>query len=281
MDTVFFLASKIVWAVISPDSLIVILGVGAWFALIFGWHRWSRRLLAACALLLLLIGSLPVGEWLIAPLENRFAVNAALPAEVNGIIVLGGMLDPVLSNVWNQAEIGGAADRLTSFLYLARLYPEAQLVFTGGSGSVTQQEFKEADTTQLLLEQLGMNNRAIVYESDSRNTMENAVNSKRLLAPLPGSNWILITSAFHMPRSVGIFCQQEWPVYPYPVDHYSRKGDLLRLQFQFAANLQVLGIAVREWIGIVVYRFTGRSAQLLPNDQNHCGIAGETAATPV
>ena len=113
-----FLASKIVWAVISPDSLIVILGVGAWFALIFGWHRWSRRLLAACALLLLLIGSMPVGEWLIAPLENRFAVNAALPAEVNGIIVLGGMLDPMLSNVWNQAEIGGAADRLTSFLRL-------------------------------------------------------------------------------------------------------------------------------------------------------------------
>lgn len=273
MDTVFFLASKIIWAIISPDSLIVLLGVGAWLALGIGWQRLSRRLLSACALLLVLIGCLPVGEWLIAPLENRFAANAALPAEVEGIIVLGGFLNPSTSNAWNQAELDRAADRLTGFLYLAGLYPDAQLVFTGGSGSITNQEFKEAESARFLLQQLGLSARAILFESESRNTYENAVNSKRLVAPTPGSDWILVTSAFHMPRSVGIFCQQEWPVYPYPVDHYSLKGNLLRIQFQFADNLSILRTAMREWAGLIAYRISGRSARFLPSDTDHCGIA--------
>lgn len=273
MDTVFFLASKIIWAIISPDSLIVLLGVGAWLAMNFGWPRLSRRLLSLCALLLVMIGCLPVGEWLIAPLENRFAANAALPTQADGIIVLGGFLNPSKSNAWNQAELEGAADRLTAFQYLARLYPDAQLVFSGGNGSVTNQELKEAESARFLMDQIGMTTRAIVFESESRNTFENAVNSKQLVSPRADANWILVTSAFHMPRSVGIFCKQDWPVYPYPVDHYSRKGNLLRINFQFAENLTVLRTAMREWTGLIAYRITGRSDQFLPGDQSNCGIA--------
>ena len=273
MDTAFFFASKIVWALISPDSLIVILGVGAWIALRFGWVRLSRHLLSACAFLLLVISCLPVGEWLLAPLENRFAANAALPTQVEGIVVLGGFLDPGMSNAWNQAELGSAADRLTAFQYLARLYPDAQLVFTGGSGRVTQQEFKEADSAQFLMEQLGMTSRPIVFESESRNTSENAIHSKQLVTPTTGANWILVTSAFHMPRAVSVFCKQDWPVYPYPVDHYSLQGNLLRLNFEFSVNLSILRNAMREWVGLFAYRVTGRSAQLLPGDGNHCGYA--------
>ncbi len=277
MDTLFFLASKLIWALISPDSLIVLLGLSAWLALLVGWQRLARRLLSLCTLLLVLIGFLPVGEWLIAPLENRFAANAALPAQADGVIVLGGALDAVKSSAWNQAELGNAADRVTGFLHLAYLYPTAQLVFTGGSGTVLEQEFKEADSMRVLLEQLGLGNRAIVFESESRNTFENAVNSKALVAPAPGSNWVLVTSAFHMPRAVGIFCGQDWTVYPYPVDHYSRKGNLLRVQFQFSNNLEILRMAVREWIGLIAYRVSGRSAQLLPSDRNFCGNPATTS----
>ncbi|MDA1369726.1 MAG: YdcF family protein [Proteobacteria bacterium] len=272
MDSVFFVASKLIWAVISPDSLIVLLGVLAWISLVIGWQKLSRRLLSACALLLLLVGFLPLGEWLIAPLENRFAANTALPAEADGIIVLGGAISPVDSQAWNQVEIGSAGDRLTNFLYLAGLFPDAQLVFTGGSGAVTQQEFKEAEFAQYLFEQLGVTDRAIIYESESRNTFENALNSKELLSPAEGEKWILITSAFHMPRSVGIFCQQEWVVTPYPVDHYSRKGDLLRVEFNFSGNLSLLVTAVKEWVGLVAYRITGRTDQLLPGSENYCGV---------
>ena len=270
MDTVFFLASKVIWALISPDSLIVILGVSAWIAAIVKWQRISRSLLASCALLLVLIGFFPVGEWLIAPLENRFTTNAALPSELDGIIVLGGAISPRMSNIWQQPELDSAADRLTSFLYLARLYPNAQLVFTGGSGAVTEQEFKGAAMAQILFEQLGLAERAIIFESESRNTSENARNSKELVTPENNENWLLITSAFHMPRSIGVFCQQQWVVQPYPVDHYSQKGNLLRVDFSFGENLSVLGVAIREWVGLVAYRISGRTDRLLPGIDNNC-----------
>ncbi len=272
MDTVFFVASKVIWAIISPDGLIVLLGVAAWLTLVFGWQKFSRRLLSLCALLLLVIGFLPVGEWLIAPLENRFAANAALPAQADGIIVLGGAIAPYHSAAWGQPELGSGADRIANFLYLANLYPSAQLVFTGGSGSVTQQEFKETEAARILFDQLGMADRAIIYESESRNTVENAENSKALLTPGPEEEWVLITSAFHMPRAIGVFCQQDWVVTPYPVDHYSKKGDLLRIEFSFSGNLGQLVSAMREWVGLITYRVTGKTSQLLPGDGNYCAV---------
>ena len=184
MDSLLFVISKVAWAIISPDSLIVILGVGSWLALMLGWHRLSRRLLSLCALLLIVISALPVGEWLIAPLENRFQANAALPANADGIIVLSGAIDPVRSDVWGQVEFGSAGERLTAFRYLAEVYPSAQLVFTGGTGSLTSQEYKAADYARFLFEQLALGERAILYESESRNTVENAANSKALVLSL-------------------------------------------------------------------------------------------------
>jgi uncharacterized SAM-binding protein YcdF (DUF218 family) len=274
MDTVFFIASKIIWALISPDSLIVILGVSAWIAAMLNWQKTSRSLLASCALLLVLIGFFPVGEWLIAPLENRFTTNAALPNEADGILVLGGAIAPQRSNIWQQPQLRSAADRLTNFLYLARLYPDAQLVFTGGTGSLIQQEFKEAEMARALFDQLGLAERAILYESESRNTAENASNSKQLVTPENNEHWILITSAYHMPRSVGVFCQQDWIVQPYPVDHYSHRGNLLRIEFSFSENLDVLKTAIREWIGLVAYRISGRTDRFLPGRENYCGLTG-------
>ncbi len=279
MDTVFFIASKLVWALLSPDSLIVLLGAGAWFALVFGWVKLSRHLLAACALLLISIAAFPVGEWLIYPLENRFQANAALPAQADGIVVLGGSMDPIKSEAWGQSEIGAAAERLTSLMYMAQLYPRAQIIYSGGSGSVTEQQFKEADYARFLFDQLNLGERAILYESESRNTAENASNSKALLNPTPDQEWILVTSAFHMPRAVGVFCQAQWPVYAYPVDHYSRRGDLLRLNFAFADNLGVLRTAMREWVGLIAYRVTGRTDRLLAGSENQCLIDNEPEST--
>jgi len=275
MDTLFFFASKIVWAVISPDSLIVLLILGAWLGLVLGWQKLSRRLLSGGALLILLVGFFPIGDLLISPLENRFASNAALPAKVDGIIVLGGAISPRLSNSWQQVELNGSADRLTNFIYLSNLYPDAQLVFTGGSGSLRDQEFKEAEMARILLEQLGLADRAIIFESESRNTVENVQFSKNLVLPEAEENWLLITSAFHMPRSVGIFCQQQWPVQPYPVDHQSMRDNNLRLEFSFAGHLVTLVTATKEWIGLIAYRLTGKTDQFLPGDQNYCGSYSE------
>jgi len=270
MDTVFFIASKVFWALVSPDSLIVLLGAGAWLAMLFGWQKLARSLLATCTLLLVMIASLPVGEWLIAPLEHRFPANAALPAQADGVIVLGGTIDPEKSEIWGQTEIGSAGERLFTLMYMSELYPGAQIVFTGGSGDLAQQEYKAADYARFLFDQLGLSDRAILYESESRNTVENAINSKTLVNPQPNQSWVLVTSAFHMPRSVGVFCAADWPVFAYPVDHYSQTGNLLRLNFNFSENLSVLRLAVREWAGLIAYRVTGRSDRLLASENNQC-----------
>lgn len=127
------------------------------------------------------------------------------------------------------------------------------------------------------MEQVSKSSRAIVFESESRNTVENAINSKQVVAPTAGANWILVTSAFHMPRAIDVFCKQDWPVHPYPVDHYSLQGNLLRLNADFSGNLSILRNAMREWVGLFAYRMTGRSAQLLPGDGSHCGYGDSTS----
>ncbi|MCY4263955.1 MAG: YdcF family protein [Gammaproteobacteria bacterium] len=272
MDTVFFIASKLFWAVFSPDSLIIILTLGAFLLLLVGAVKPARRLLSICALLLLSLAVFPVGEWLIYPLETRFSDNTVLPGRVDGIIVLGGALDPVMSEAWRQPEIGLAAERFTALLYLAQRYPQAQIIYTGGSGRIRQQQYREADYTQILFEKLSPGTAPILYESESRNTAENASNSKQLVDPEPNQFWVLVTSAYHMPRAVGVFCRLGWPMQAYPVDHYARRDDLLRLNFDFILNLRVLRIAMHEWTGLVAYRLTGRTDRLLAGSRNQCRI---------
>lgn len=276
-DSVFFTISKLAWALLSPDSIIVLLALGGWLFLISGRHKAARTLIALCTLLLLCLSFLPVGDWLLAPLEKRFPANVALPAQADGIIVLGGAIDPVLSAAWQQAELGGSAERVTTFVYLANLYPDAQLVYSGGSGDLLRQQQREADFAPYLLRQLGLRDRAIVFESESRNTWENAVNSQQLLDIRPDQEWILVTSAFHMPRAVGVFCQRGWEVTPYPVDHWSESGNLWRVQFGLLGNLGELRTALREWLALIAYRVSGRSERLLPSAGNQC--PGRSPAT--
>lgn len=196
--------------------------------------------------------------------------NSSLPSRIDGVVVLGGSISPHLSSVWEQPQLNGASERLTSFLDLAIRYPNAKLLFTGGSGSLTQTEFREADVVDEVFYQLGFVNHNIQFERESRNTYENAVFSKAMMVPAEGENWVLVTSAFHMPRAVGAFCRQQWPVIAYPVDYYSEKGNLLRLDFGLESNLGLLNLAIREWIGLLAYRLTGKTNNLFPSSVVSC-----------
>ena len=279
-DGLFFTISKVLWAILAPSSLLILLVLIAWLALLAGRQRLARSALSFCALLLVLVSALPVGEWLLAPLEQRFPANSALPADADGIIVLGGAIDAELSASWRQAELNEAGERVAAFAYLAGLYPRAQLIYSGGNSALTGSEFRESDYAPYLLEQLGLGEeRALLFESESRNTWENVVNSKSLLVRSgigSAGDWIVITSAFHMPRAIGAFCREQWPVYAYPVDHRSKPDDLWRLKFTPLQNLQQLELAVREWLGLLAYRLSGRSDRLLAGNTNQCGTAPDS-----
>lgn len=264
MDNIFFYASKLIWILVSPDSLLLIFMLFSLVLFYTGKNKPAKYLLSITSSLFIIIAFFPVGEWLLYPLESRFQANPDLPEKVDGIIVLSGAENTELSYLWNQIELNAAVERDLSFIELANKYPDAKLIFTGGTGSLINQNLKGADVAQNLFEQLGFNSKKIIFERESRNTYENVIFSKNLIKPHSNENWVLITTGWHMPRSVGIFCKADWPVIPYPVDHQTKKGKLFRIDFDLATNLDVLKTGIKEWIGLIAYYFSGKTTSSIP-----------------
>ena len=94
---------------------------------------------------------------------------------------------------------------MTQAAALARLYPQAKLVFSGGSAALIFHKEKEADAAHKLWRELGVPESQMVFENQSRNTFENAVFTQALVHPKKGERWLLVTSALHMPRAMGVF----------------------------------------------------------------------------
>jgi uncharacterized SAM-binding protein YcdF (DUF218 family) len=179
--------------------------------------------------------------------------------------VLGGALGPAMTVARDQAALNESAERITIVAELARRYPKARIVYSGGDGTLRGADPREADLILPVLESFGISRDRIVLENSSRNTYENAAMSKALLDPRPGERWLLVTSAHHMPRSVGCFRRAGFPVEPYPVDWRTRgDGDLLTPFHTLSAGLARTDVAVREWIGLAAYWVTGRSSALFP-----------------
>jgi uncharacterized SAM-binding protein YcdF (DUF218 family) len=261
-----FFLSKALPAFINPVNLLV-------YALIAGlilsrrstrknWQRRGRRLTTTAIAGILCLGVLPVGSLLTSILENRLPIPQKLPVSVDGIIALGGVVDAYESEKRGQFQIGSAIERITSLVELAQKYPEAKIVFTGGTGSTSFQEFKEADAVKKLMPLFRIDQDRVIYERDSRNTFENAKLSKELLKPQPEETWILVTSAFHMPRAVGVFRKQAWEVIPYPVDFETSTDSHFSLDL--VGGLQEMSKASHEWLGLFVYWLTGRTSAPFP-----------------
>jgi len=264
METLFFWLSKLAWYLVAPDSVIVLLVLAAWVFLVRGAIQWAKRTLGLVVAIVLVLAALPVGEWVLYPLETRIPTNPRLPQRVDGIIVLGGPEDEVRTFLWGQVEVNDAAERFLASVALSRRHPQAKLVFTSGSGSLVDQSLKGADVARRLYQELGLDVSRIVFESESRNTAENVSRSKALVRPAPGESWVVVTSAFHMPRSVGIFCKEGWPVIPYPVDHRTLPGHAVRFGGGLSGNLSSLSLGIKEWLGLTAYFLTGRTSALFP-----------------
>lgn len=264
MDSLFFYISKLIWLIFSPDSLLLILIIFSLVLLYIGKTQLAKITLSITSLLLILIALLPIGEWLLYPLESRFQTNPTLPEKIDGIIVLSGAENAELSSIWKQVELNAAVERDLAFVRLAKRYPNSRLIFTGGSGSLTKQEFKGADIAEKLFKQLGVNATKIIFERESRNTYENIIFSKNIIKPNKNENWILITTGWHMPRSIGISCKAGWSVIPFPVDHQTKKDDLFRIDFNLSDNLKILKTGIKEWLGLFAYYLSGKTTSFFP-----------------
>jgi len=164
-----------------------------------------------------------------------------------------------------RRSLGQAAERLLAAVDLYRRYPTARIVFTGGSGNVVFGGPPESGMAARFLQSLGVPRERIEVESRSRNTMENAVNTKRLVEPKPGERWLLITSAAHMPRAMGLFREAGFFVEAYPVDWQTGGWrDIATQSLSLLGGFVHLDNAAHEWVGLVVDRINGRTSTLFP-----------------
>lgn len=255
-----FVVGKLLTMVLLPTALMVeclVLGL-----LLRRW-RIGRVLLGIGAGALAACLLLPVDGWTIRPLEDRFPAVTAPPEQVDGIVLLGGAIDDLTSRDRGTPILNAAANRVTSFVILARRYPRARLVFTGGSGSIVQGVANEADYMRILFAQLGLSPDRVLFENRSRTTWENAVDTSALVRPKPGERWVLVTSAEHMPRAVGVFRKAGWTVLAWPVGYRSRERIAAYPQ-SLGEKLALLDGAAHEWIGLVAYFLRGWTSALFP-----------------
>ncbi|MFD0978754.1 YdcF family protein [Tropicimonas aquimaris] len=256
MDTVFFILSKLAWALLKPETWILI-GVGltclaAWFGRLRAARLWSALTLG----LVLAIGVIPIGGRMVMSLEQRYPANPPL-GQVDGIIVLGGGERPPR---FGQPQVGEGGERYIETLSLALRHPEARVIYVGGSGALKDAldaPRVHARSARLFFERTGLDPERLTFETASRNTAENAVLSLEMVQPQPGQSWVLVTSAFHMPRALRSFERAGWTgIVPWPADFRGRKGP--PLDWDLTQNLDLLGVGLREYIGLFAYGVTGR-----------------------
>jgi uncharacterized SAM-binding protein YcdF (DUF218 family) len=179
--------------------------------------------------------------------------------------VLGGAIDADLSAAHGVPAFTRAVDRMIAAAALARRYPNARIVFSGGSANLLSNDAREADYAVAVFEGLGISRERLTLERRSRNTQENAEFSKAMVAPKNGERWLLVTSAFHMPRSVGLFRKAGFAVEPYPVDwRAGGSADLTALRPLSLDGLSLVDVGIREWLGLLAYRISGKTDELFP-----------------
>ncbi|MDP3532891.1 MAG: YdcF family protein [Alphaproteobacteria bacterium] len=215
------------------------------------FFRFAQKILYFLAFFAIIFVFLPVDYWLMVPLEESYPVpSAEILDKFDGVIVLGGETHTNLSNQYNMPIVPFGAERLNKFIELYHKNPKARFVFTGGDLGVDNQEKNEAFYSKMYIENLCIDTSNMIFENKSRNTLENVILSKELVLPRLDEKWILITSAYHMRRSIHYFKRSNWDVVPYPVG-FRRVKSLNPFEHPITTKLQIVTTAIKEWIGLL------------------------------
>ena len=260
-----FLFSKLVWVFGQPLSLAFFLTVLGFLALAFRLRKSALVLSGLGAAVLFVTLYTTAGNYLLQGLENRFPKPAQDPDSLQCMIVLGGAFENEVNTARHGIEFNAAADRFIETLRLAQKFPQSRILISGGDGSISGHYEGDAAASARFFPLFGVARERLVEETTSRTTFENATNTKDLLATNGLSNCLLITSGYHMPRSVGIFRKLGIDVVPWPTDFRTDGEVHLGLDFtQPSLNAQNTATAVREWFGLVGYYLAGRTSELYP-----------------
>lgn len=258
----FFSAAKLFWVIADPLNLTLIILT---LAVIMMWTPWRRLGVWLASLVtagLLAVAILPLGAWALAPLSDKYPTHAIVQDPVDGIVLLSGAaVDLGISAKMGHPIPGKAADRLVEFMRLARAYPAARLLICGGNTGPGARPRREGPAIADYLVSRGLSRDRMMVEGQSRDTYENAVHGKALARPAPGQRWLLVTSAWHMPRAMATFQSQGWPIKAAPP---TSPGITFRPRFNLRRGLNHFKVALHEYIGLVAYRLNGRIKSLWP-----------------
>ena len=260
-----FVVSKVFWNLVQPLSLAFLFGVFALLLIGLKHLRLAAAALSFALVVLFLTLYTTLGSFLLQTLEARFPRPAGDPPELACMIVLGGAFETEVTTARGGMDLNQAGDRFVEALRLAIRYPEAKILVSGGDGSLSGVYEGDAAASIRFFEAFGISRDRLIAETTSRNTDENAQNSRELLASNGLGQCLLITSAFHMPRSVGLFRKAGVEVTPWPVDYRTAGNISFALDFtQPTLNSQQMSTAVREWVGLLAYRLMGRIDAVFP-----------------
>jgi uncharacterized SAM-binding protein YcdF (DUF218 family) len=254
----FFLVSKMAGWLITPLNVLIVLQL---IGLLLLWTRRRRGglwVMAGVTASFLAITFTPLPDLALHPLEHRIARPEHLPDKLDGILLLGSAQATDLTAAYGTPHMNSDAETITAFVALARRYPDAKRVFSGGSGRLFPGKMSESAVMQLFFKEQGLDPASLVVEDQSRNTHENMLFTQSLVHPRPGETWMLVTAASHMPRSAAVFRKAGWEVIPYPVA-YRTLPEISWKAFPDAVDqFEKLHLAVHEWIGLAAYRITRR-----------------------
>lgn len=260
MDTLFFIGSKTLGALLLVETWIVIALVVTVLGQLLERRRLALAISTATLAALLILSIIPIGDLMLQHIERHYA-GTPEPARVDGIIVLGGAEDIDASVYWGQTQLNEAGERFTGTLALARRFPQARVLFAGGSGALRTligHSVSEASVAEQFFREQGLDPGRLILEGESRNTAENASLSFQIAHPRPSEKWVLVTSASHMPRAIRSFEAAGWHgIIPYPVD-YRTTAFQMAVGWNLPRNAQILNIAIKEHAGQLIYTLAGK-----------------------
>ncbi|MCB2092121.1 MAG: YdcF family protein [Alphaproteobacteria bacterium] len=264
------LISRGIWIILQPGNfLILLLIIGLLFLKLSQikqkYHKAGMRLIVTATIMLSVVGFTNLSSWAMWPLESRMDSfrNKLDQQPYAGIIVLGGSEKLAISTSSGQPTLNHGGERLMAAAALARKFPTIPIIHSGGT-RFADNELSENDVAKLFFEQEAIDISRLRFDSKSYNTSTNAIESKALIKPGETGKWLLVTSAFHMPRSVGNFQKAGINIQPYPVDYKSTlKYDGI-FMLNFSENIMRFDLAIHEYIGLLAYYITGRSKSLYP-----------------
>ncbi len=252
----FFFSRMMYWVLHNQVSIILVL---IFFYLINKNKKIQFFLKRFLLAYILIIAIFPTGTLMLYSLESKYMYQINEFDNVDGILVLSGMENIRMTEEYGQFYLGGSESRIIESIRLQKKYPNARLIFSGGSGDHFSNNITSLISKQFYNE-FSIEPEKIIFESQSTNTYENIINSKKLTKPTINEKWILITSAFHMHRSIDTAAKSKWELTPYPVD-FKLSKDLLSeiIKFDILNNIENFQIASHEMLGIMVYKIMGRS----------------------